>query len=129
MAFGGATFLFSMLLLALYAAPLRSQDKKDDKQSEPVYDLGPGITPPRVTKQVAPKHSMGDGVRVTGSVVIVLVVSSEGLPKDVRVVKGIDKELDQSAIDAVEQWRFAPGEKDGKPVAVRLSLELDFHGM
>ena len=96
---------------------------------ETVYDLGPSITPPRVAKQVNPSYPTNRGVRATGSVIIALVVSSKGLPKNPHIVKGIDKDLDQSAVDAVKQWRFVPAQKDGKPVAVRISLEIRFHDM
>jgi len=64
-----------------------------------------------------------------GSVIIALVVSSKGLPKDPRVVKGIDKDLDESAVQAVTQWRFDPAQKDGKAVAVRVSVQIQFHEM
>jgi len=66
---------------------------------------------------------------VDGSVTIGLVVSSKGLPRDLRVLKGLDKDVDQSAVDAVEQWRFAPAQKDDKPVAVRINVEIEFHSM
>lgn len=64
-----------------------------------------------------------------GTVTIGLVVTSKGEPKNLRVIKGLDKDVDQSAVDAVEQWRFAPAKKDDKPVAVRISLEIAFHSM
>src|SRR6185312_5589039 len=42
---------------------------------ETVYDLGPGISPPRVVHQVTPKASAtSDGFRVSGTVVVGLVV-------------------------------------------------------
>ena len=96
---------------------------------EPVYDLGPGVTAPRVIKQVNPHYSTDRGVRAVGSVIIALVVSSKGVPKDPRVVKGIEKDLDQSAVAAVKEWRFAPAQKDGKAVAVRVSVQIEFHEM
>lgn len=96
---------------------------------EKVYELGPGISQPRVTHQVMPHYSDPHGVKVEGAVDIQLIVTSAGLPKDPRVVKGIDKDVDQSALDAVAQWRFDPAEKDGKPVAVRIVLEIEFHSM
>jgi protein TonB len=34
--------------------------------------------------------------------------------------------LDQKAIDAVRQWRFDPAKKDGRPVAVQISVEVSF---
>lgn len=96
---------------------------------ETVYDLGPGISPPRVIKQVNPSYSTNKGVRAEGSVIIALVVSSKGLPKDPRIVKSLDKDLDQSAVDAVKEWRFAPAQKNGKPIAVRVSVQIQFHDM
>jgi periplasmic protein TonB len=96
---------------------------------EPVYELGPGVTPPRVTHQVNPEYSGTRGVRVTGAVLIGLTVTSRGLPKDVHVVKSLEKDVDQSALDAVKQWRFDPARKDAKPVAVHVTLELEFHSM
>jgi periplasmic protein TonB len=96
---------------------------------EAVYDLGPGVTPPRVIKQVNPQYPPGRGVRAVGSVIIALVVSSKGLPKDPHVVKGLDKDLDESAVEAVREWRFAPAQKDGKAIAVRVSLQIEFHSM
>ncbi len=99
------------------------------EDDEPVYDMGPGITPPRIIKQVPPRYSTTRGIRVDGTVTIGLVVTSKGEPKNLRVIKGLDKDVDQSAVDAVEQWRFAPAKKDDKPVAVRISLEIAFHSM
>ncbi|HTS48050.1 MAG TPA: energy transducer TonB [Bryobacteraceae bacterium] len=118
-------------LIALCVFPLaRAQDKQSTGESdEKVYDLGPDVSPPRVTKQVSPNYKTARGVRLEGSVTVGLIVSSQGVPRDVRIVKGIDKDVDQSAVEAVRQWRFAPARKDDKPVAVRVSLELDFHSM
>jgi len=96
---------------------------------EAIYDLGPDVTAPRIVKQVNPRYPANRGVRAVGSVIIGLVVSSKGLPKDPHVIKGLDKDLDESAVDAVREWRFAPAEKNGKPVAVRISVQIQFHEM
>lgn len=119
------------VLLVQAAASLPAQSKGDDgdHNEEDVYDLGPGIVPPRIIKQAAPRPSTARGVRVVGSVTIALVVSSKGMPRDVHVLKGLDKDVDKSAVEAVEQWRFAPAQKEGKPVAVRITLEISFHEM
>jgi protein TonB len=41
----------------------------------------------------------------------------------------LDKDVDQSALDAVKQWRFQPAKKDGKAVAVRITIEIQFRDM
>jgi periplasmic protein TonB len=98
---------------------------------ETVFDIGPGITPPKVTHQVAPVNKPDDskGFRISGTVLVGLVVSSKGEPKDVHVVKSLDKDIDQSAVDAVQQWHFEPAKKGDQPVAVRISVEIRFHSL
>jgi len=115
-----------MAVFSLAQSTAQSPASPDD---EAVYDIGPDVTPPKVIKQVNPRYSTTKGVRAVGSVIIALVVSSKGLPKNPRVVKGIDTDLDQSAVDAVKEWRFAPAQKNGMPVAVRVSVEIRFHEM
>ena len=34
--------------------------------------------------------------------------------------------LDEQAVAAAKRWEFKPGTKDGKPVAVRVTLEMSF---
>ncbi len=43
--------------------------------------------------------------------------------------KGVDpinRALDQQAVNAIKQWRFEPGLRAGKPVAVRITTKLEF---
>jgi TonB family protein len=99
-------------------------------EDEPVLDIGPGITPPRVTRQVNPTYKPdAEGFRITGSVIIGLVVSSKGEPKNVHVVRSLGKGVDESAVEAVEQWQFEPARKGNQPVAVKITVEIRFHSM
>jgi periplasmic protein TonB len=56
-----------------------------------------------------------------------LIVTKDGKPEDIHVVKSLGEALDQKAIDAVQKWRFEPAMKDGQPVAVQIELEVEFH--
>jgi TonB family protein len=115
-----------VIALGTLAAALGSP--VDDEQ---VLDIGPGITPPRVTHQVTPVNKPDDerGFRISGTVLVGLVVSSRGEPKDVHVVKSLDKDIDLTAVEAVQQWRFEPAKKGDQAVAVRITVEIRFHSM
>ena len=125
-----------LLLLLWAAAPARVDDSHAKKEAEAgkqseerVYELVDGVTPPRIVRQVNPDYSGVRGVRVKGSVEIAVVISSDGAPKDLRVVQSLHPDVDRCAVDAIKQWRFAPARKDGKPVAVRVTIEVEFHSM
>jgi periplasmic protein TonB len=62
-----------------------------------------------------------------GVVVLRLVVGSDGNPRDIQVVRALGLGLDEKAIEAVRKWRFEPARKDGKPVAVAVNIEVNFH--
>jgi TonB family protein len=62
-----------------------------------------------------------------GVVILSLIVTEEGIPMDIRVVRPLDHGLTDKALEAVSQYRFQPALRDGEPVAVRLSIEINFH--
>jgi protein TonB len=115
-------------LVAVFLIALAAHAQNPAPAEEEVYQVGAGVSQPRVIQQVQPEHP-AKGFRISGTVLIGLVVGSNGAPRDVHVVKSLEKEIDQSAVDAVQKWRFEPAKKDGKPVAVKVSVEIRFHDM
>ena len=64
---------------------------------------------------------------IQGSTIVSFVVNEEGMVKDVKVVSGIDPELDMEAIRLVKsmpQWQ--PAIYKGKPIACMLVIPVDF---
>jgi len=62
-----------------------------------------------------------------GTVVLSAVITSDGRPIDIRVVKGLGLGLDEKAIEAVRNWRFKPSiGPDGKPSTVTAPIEVTF---
>jgi len=53
-------------------------------------------------------------------------VDDQGRPQNLKVLRSLGLGLDQKAIEAVEKWRFKPGMKDGKPVPVMATIEVNF---
>lgn len=88
---------------------------------------GPGVRMPRLLKEVKPSYPVSKrGSGIQGMVTLDCIVLADGTVGEVRVARGIDPDLDLEAIRAMRQWRFTPGERDGKPVPVQVSVEMSF---
>ena len=89
---------------------------------------GKGVSPPKVIKQHDPRFSVAARrAKVQGTVVVGLVVDDTGASTKIRILNPVGCGLDAQAVHSVETWRFSPAEKDGKPVAVEIAVEVDFH--
>jgi protein TonB len=53
-------------------------------------------------------------------------VKADGTVGDTKIVKSLDPDLDQAALDAAAQWLFEPGTRDGKPVDVLVTITMAF---
>ena len=97
--------------------------------AQDVYKPGNGITFPSVIKQVKADYTQeAKDAHIEGTVVLDVVVQADGTVGDVRVTRSLDTTygLDQQAVNAMKQWQFKPGTKDGKPVAVQVAVEVRF---
>jgi len=94
-----------------------------------IYQPGNGVTTPRVLREVKPQYT-SDAMRakVQGTVLLQCVVRPDGSVTDVTVMRSLDSVfgLDQEAIKAARQWRFAPGTRMGQAVPVQITIELMF---
>lgn len=91
------------------------------------YRIGGGVSAPVPIFQPEPEYSEeARKAKWQGSVLLSLVVDESGKAVNIKVTKSLGLGLDQKAIEAVEKWRFKPGTKDGKPVAVIASVEVNF---
>jgi protein TonB len=63
-----------------------------------------------------------------GTVYLTAIVTADGRATDIQVAKGVGLGLDENAIAAVRTWRFKPAlGPNGKPAAVRTTIEVTFH--
>jgi len=93
-----------------------------------VFHVGGGVSAPRVIYEPDPEYSEeARKAKYQGVCVLYLIVGADGKPRDVRVLRSLGLGLDEKAIEAVRQWKFDPAMKDGKPVAVEVSVQVDFH--
>jgi len=91
------------------------------------YRIGGGVSAPTVLVKVEPEYSEeARKAKWQGTVILSLVVDENGTAQGIKVTKSLGLGLDQKAIEAVMKWRFKPGMKDGKPVPVMASIEVNF---
>src|SRR5712692_6573739 len=63
---------------------------------------------------------------LTGTVVVRIVVGTDGRVTSAWVVQGAGHGFDESALQAARKLRFQPATRDGKPVPVQLDYEVHF---
>jgi TonB family protein len=94
---------------------------------QPVLRVGHGVIAPRPLNHPNPEYSEeARQAGLQGNCVLSLIVNSEGKPENVNVSRSLGMGLDEKAMEAVRRWTFEPARKDGKPVAVQISVVVTF---
>jgi periplasmic protein TonB len=84
------------------------------------------VRPPRKMVDVRPLYpEYARAARIEGTVVLEAILDRNGRVDQLRVVKSVPL-LDQAALDAVRQWRYSPTVLNGQPVAVLMTVTINF---
>jgi TonB family protein len=74
-----------------------------------------------------PEYSVkARNAKISGSVQLSITVGIDGIPHDIVVTKSLGYGLDENAVAAVQQWKFDPAAEDGKPIPMRITVEVTF---
>ena len=93
--------------------------------SSDVFSVGNGVLPPRIISKSNPEYPVG--LRdLNGMVRLSTVVGIDGRAQETRVLGSFDSRFNESALAALSRWVFAPGTKNGVPVNVRATVEINF---
>jgi TonB family protein len=111
-----------------YFATLGGQPFNPPSTAGPVSRMvGKNMSPPRAITQPDPEYSdEARRAKYQGTGVVWLVVDETGSPRDLQIQRPLGLGLDEKAIAAISGWKFEPAQKDGKPVAVMINVEVAF---
>ena len=93
------------------------------------YRPGNGVTTPVLRHEVKPQYTApAMRAKIQGEVLLECVVQPDGTVGNIRVMRSLDSTfgLDQEAIKAARQWRFVPGQRQGEPVPVLVTIAIAF---
>jgi len=93
------------------------------------YRPGNGVETPKLLREVKPQYTaQAMRAKIQGEVLLECIVQPNGEVGNIRVVRSLDSTfgLDQEAIKAARQWRFAPGTRQGQPVPVLVTIAIAF---
>jgi periplasmic protein TonB len=92
-----------------------------------VYRIGGGVSAPRLIYGPDPEFSEeARKAKYQGTVVLWVIVGTDGRTHEIRVQRSLGMGLDEKAIEAVRVWKFEPARKNGQPVAVQVNVEVNF---
>jgi periplasmic protein TonB len=92
-----------------------------------IYHVGGGVTAPRPIFALDPEYSEEALIaKYEGVVVLAVIVGPDGRTRDIRLMRSLGMGLDEKAMEAVRSWRFEPARRNGQPVAVMVSIEVNF---
>jgi TonB family protein len=109
---------------AASSAPSLPADAKPERVK--VYAVGPDVTAPELLPlDRTPIVAETCKKNVDGKVVLAVIVDAKGNPRNLMFTKTVNADLDKQAYQIVSADRFKPGTKDGTPVAIAQSVEVD----
>ena len=94
--------------------------------ARPPVHVGGLITAPMKVHDVAPMYpTTARAAGIQGIVIIQATIGVDGNVVNAKVLRAVPF-LDQAALDAVRQWRFSPTRLNGEPVAVIMTVTVNF---
>ena len=99
------------------------------KESKFLFKIGvdEGLTIPKVLSREAAHYTEeARAAKVSGRVVLYTEITPDGQAENVHILQGLGKGMDEEAIRAIQKWKFRPATKEGKAVALIMTVEMNF---
>jgi TonB family protein len=100
----------------------------DAISADQLFHVGADVTAPKATFTPEPKFTeIARYEKFQGTVVVDVIVGSDGAVHKVRLLRPLGLGLDESAQSTIQTWRFQPATRNGQPVAVEMNVEVAFN--
>jgi TonB family protein len=105
----------------------RPADSSSGISGSGISRVGNGVSAPVLLSKQEPQYTAdATATKIQGTVVLYVVIGTDGHPYNLRLTRSLGFGLDEKAAEAVNQWQFLPGKRDGSPVAVEATIEVNF---
>jgi TonB family protein len=99
----------------------------DDEAFNSYLRVTQGMKPPKATKSPDPDYpEIPKDAEPNGIVVMLVGINAKGRVDLVHVLRASNDAFQNSAVTTVKTWKFSPAKKDGKPVPVKVTVEMKF---
>ena len=110
-----------------WAPPSKQTRQIDTSRFKEFVDFGKLDKKPQARSQIAPRYPFElKRQGISGECTVQFFVDENGVVSDPVEVSASHREFVKPCIDAVLQWRFSPGMKNGRKVATRMQQTFPF---
>jgi TonB family protein len=93
----------------------------------PSAKVGNSVSAPVMVYKHEPEYSADAlSAKLQGTAMLSVTIGTDGMAHDLKLIKSLGFGLDEKAAEAVSQWQFKPGTRDGVPVPVTATIEVNF---
>ena len=90
----------------------------------------PEIAGPEPMRKVDPKYPPAlVSARVQGDVVLYAIIRRDGSVDSIEVVRSLDPQLDQNAMEALARWKFRAAQREGRTVELATIVRIPFRAV
>src|SRR6185503_5081198 len=85
-------------------------------------------TDPKLIHTVRPQYTQEAlAAKIEGDVILSLMVGPDGVPSDIKLVRGLGMGLNEKAVECLQQWRFKPATNYfNEPVSAKATAVVSF---
>jgi hypothetical protein len=119
------TLASCLLLSSLFFTAVADASPPSDHASAPTSFVSTGVTPPRLLNSL--EITYPDTLSPSFSppqVQVSFLVDTEGRPRDIQIVKGINPLWNAAIAQAIGQLRYQPASLDHKPIPMAITLDI-----